>query len=586
MRSQVRVPKYLVCFTIALLASLTVLSSLDAAPPSFNPASQIGAEATTFQRRSRPAAAKAPIVPEIQLPAEEEPVAPTVALKEFFVKEIKLEGSQQISLKELQPILAKFENKKLNLAKLRAIAKNITQYYRLKGFVTSRAFVPPQNVENEIVTIKIVEGKMGKAIITGNKYFKTDWLLQYLTIKPGDILAYDKLSEDLTRMNRNADRQVKAALAAGEVPETSDIILNVEEKYPAHFGYTFDNHGTRLSGLLRQGIEFRHSNLLGRDDTLYNVVNISEHGDFVGEAMNYIYPLSPTAGRLILSYAYSDVELGKELRPLNVKGGANIWGIGYLQPLADKTNWSLDLDSGFDMKEIWSTVNGQDNSRDHLRVVHFGPNLLVRDSWGTTTLKNDFVFGIPSFLGGNVKVDSRSNHPGAGGQFFVDNIDLNRAQKFFWDSVVLARFQTQLTKYPLVSSQEFRAGGFDTVRGYGEGDSLGDYGFLQSTEWHIPPYFIPKDYKVPWQKQTFWEAVQFVGFADTSVVYLRHAGLNQSANRKLIGVGGGLRVNLTDSVSAQIDWAWPIGDKPVDGPGPRLHFGLNTQLPNLPNFKK
>ena len=36
-------------------------------------------------------------------------------------------------------LLAKFENKNLNLVKLYAIAKNITEYYRLNGYVTSRA---------------------------------------------------------------------------------------------------------------------------------------------------------------------------------------------------------------------------------------------------------------------------------------------------------------------------------------------------------------------------------------------------------------------------------------------------------------
>lgn len=573
---RIHVPLYALAFFLAAASWLHAEP-----PPNFNPASQIGGDVSAFRKETEPTAATAPAVPDIELPAEEEPVTPTAALKEFYVKKILVEGSKKIPLKELEPILSKFENKNLNLVKLRAIAKNITQYYRLKGYVTSRAFVPPQKIQDGIVVIRIVEGKLGKATVTGNRYFSSDWLKGYLTIHPGDVIQYETLQQDLVHMNRNPDRTIKAVLAPGEQPETSDIVLNVEDQYPMHFAHIFDNHGTRLSGRLRNSVQFRHSNLLGRDDALYNTLSISEGGDFVGEGLNYVYPLSPNGGRLVLSYAYSDVELGKELRPLNVKGGANIWGIGYLHPVADETNWSLDFNSGFDIKEVWSTVNGQDNSRDHLRVIHFGPNLLIRDSMGTTTFGTDFIFGIPRFLGGNLKVDPRSNREGGGGQFFVNTIDVNRAQKFFWDSVVLLRLSAQMTEYPLVSTQQFRAGGYDTVRGYGEGDSLGDDGFLHSTEWRVPPYFIPRDYKVPWRNETFWDAVQLVAFFDYAKVHLRNAGQGQETVRTLIGVGGGLRVNLTDTASFQADWGWPIGDEPEDGYELRLHFGLTTQLPDF-----
>ena len=549
----------------------------------------IGSEVQGFQQGIRPFPAAKPSTPQIVLP-EEAPVAAGPAEKSFFVKEIKLVGAQKIPAKEFKPLLEKYKAKEVTIGQLQAVAKRITQYYRQKGFVTSMAFVPPQKIDtkNPIATIQVIEGKLGAFEIAGNRFFNTAWMLRYMSQKPGDVIDYNTLQKELLSLNTNTDRQVKAVLMPGKVPETTDILLKVDDKLPLHFAHSFDNTGTRLSGRLRQGMQFRNSNFLGRDDTLFSSVNISEHGDLVGESVQYTYPLSPTGGRINASYSHSDVELGKELRPSEVKGGANVFGIGYSHPVFDSSRWTLDLDSGFDMKEIWSTVNGQDNSRDHLRVAHFGPNFMMRDSWGTTSVRDNFIFGIPSFLGGNVKADSRSNRVGAGGQFFINEINASRGQRFFFDSVVLARFQSQFTKYLVVSTQQFRAGGADTVRGYPEGDSLGDYGFLQSTEWRIPPYFLPKDYKLPGTSQSLYDSVQLVLFADMAKTYLRRPSFTQESSKFLVGVGGGIRVELPNQVSARSDWGWPIGDRAeiTDGTEVRVHFSITTQLPNLEDIGK
>ncbi len=572
-------------FLFILAVPIPGFSADNRAGPSVE--SDIGSAIQGFQQGIRPFPTKKPGAPVIETPEEAEE-GPTPSEKSFLVKHIKLVGATSIPASEFTPLLEKYENQKVSLRQLQAVAKKITQYYRQKGFVTSLAFLPPQKIDpkNPEVTVKVVEGKLGGTEVTGNRYFNSKWLLSYLHEKPGDVIDYGKFQQDVLALNRNPDREVKAILVPGKAPETTDILLKVDDKLPLHFAYSFDNTGTRLSGRLRQGMQFRDSNLLGRDDTLFDAVNISERGELVGEALQYLYPLSPGGDLLSLSFAYSLVELGEELRPLRIKGGANTYGIGYTHSFVNSATWNVDLNSGFDIKEIWSTVDGVDNSRDHLRVAHFGPNILVRDNWGTTSVNDNFLFGLSGFLGGSYKVDPRSNRPGAGGQFFIDELNASRAQRFFWDSVLLEKIQGQFTKYLVVSTQQFRAGGADTVRGYGEGDSLGDYGFLESTEWRVPPYFLPKDFKLPGQKQPLYDSVQFVGFADMANVYLRRPALTQEASRLLIGVGGGIRVELPNQVSARVDWGYPIGDKPVEGREFRIHFALTTQLPNLEDIGK
>ncbi len=568
----------LIFFGLALVAQSALAE--------ISPESKIGSELGAFERKTAPRPLPQRAAPVIEQPKEGLPAAPKAPQVEYFVKRIRVEGVRSVLKKDIRAIVFPYEGQILTLRKAEEVTTKITQYYRLKGFVTSNAYLPAQRIVGQMLVISVVEGKIGKLSLADNNAFNTPWLMQYLTLKPGDVLRYSDIEQNAAALNGNPDRLVQAVLAQGTEPGATDVSFHIKTRLPIHFTYVLDNHGTRLSGRIRQGMEFRHNNVLGRDDMLFGLVKISEHGDFLAEAFNYVYPLRPRGGRLTFSYSHADVELGKELRPLNVKGGANVWGVGYAQPIVDTPIWSLDFDAGFDMKEIWSTLDGLDISRDHLRVIHFGPSASVRDPWGNTSFKGDLAFGLSGFLGGNVKADSRSNKAGTGGQFLIENLEISRVQRFFFDSMLIPRFETQLTKYRLVSSEQFQAGGYDTVRGYGEGDSLGDYGFLTGIEWRVPPYLIPKDYKIPGRDQTFWDALQLVGFVDVAKTYLRNPGVNQSASRRLIGVGGGLRVNLRDFANAQIDWGVPVGDIPEDGVETRLHFALNTQLPFGQKFQE
>lgn len=410
----------------------------------------------------------------------------------------------------------------------------------------------------------MVEGRLGKVSVVGNARARSEWLEAYLRAKSGQVLRYSDIQRDLRRMNQNPSREVRATLAPGAEPGSSDLVLNVKENRPYRFGYSVDNHGTRLSGRVRQGLQYQQSDLLGRDDVLYNSFLISERADLVGDSISYVLPVSPNGGRFIFSYAYSKVELGKELKALDVDGDAHLASVGYGQTVLEGSYWTLDLNGAFELKEIKSTINDEENSHDRLRIVRFGPAVNVRDAWGSTSIRNDFVFGIPDFLG----ADDES--------FFVDELSVNRLQPFVAGSVLTGRFDAQWTDDSLVSAQQFRAGGYDTVRGYAEGDSLGDSGYLLSGEWRFPPYFIPESCRVPWRQETWRESLQWLLFADFASLDRRAVAPGQDDNRELAGAGFGARFELRDGLNFQVDCGWPIGDPPAEGRKARVHFGLNV----------
>jgi len=111
--------------------------------------------------------------PKETLPEE---IIPEEAGPKILIKEIRVEGATLIPQEVIEKITSEYENKELSLKDMQKVADLITDEYRKKGYVTSRAYIPPQTIRNNILIIRVVEGELGRLEIKGNRYFKTSLL--------------------------------------------------------------------------------------------------------------------------------------------------------------------------------------------------------------------------------------------------------------------------------------------------------------------------------------------------------------------------------------------------------------------------
>jgi len=114
----------------------------------------------------------------VQDTVRDRPVAPTVAppliqppapgqqadpnAPKFAVSAISITGNSVISTEELQTAIKPVLAPQMNLADLNRVAETITEYYRNRGYRLARAVVVAQRVENGVVRIEVLEGKLGK----------------------------------------------------------------------------------------------------------------------------------------------------------------------------------------------------------------------------------------------------------------------------------------------------------------------------------------------------------------------------------------------------------------------------------------
>ncbi len=493
----------------------------------------------------------------------------------FFVKKINIEGNTIFKDKDFEFVAEAFENRKASFRHLRSLSEIITNTYRSQGYVTSRAYLPPQTVENDTVTIKVVEGKVGKIFVDGNRYFSAKTYEKYMKFDSNHIFRYQDLERDLYRLNRKPDREAKAFLIPGEELASSDIILKVKDSNPFHAYYDFNNRGTKLTHRARHGIHLDHNNLTGNDDTLSTSFTAAQENAFDGGSFSYNYPLENIPLSLSLSGSYVKTRLIGYLKSAKITGESVSLTPGATYSFVQKPETSVDLYAGLEYVNSISAIDGVRTSADRVRALDVGPRIALQDVGGRTSLSSDIHVGLPGFLGGMEDHDANASVANSGGDFVSYTVNAARVQRLPDSRILVLRAGGQWTRDTLNSIEQYRAGGAFSVRGYPESDSAGDYGWNASAEINSPIAFLPKPWMVPFTKKSWLDSLRVVGFLDSAKTYFREKTRPEAVKDKLlIGTGAGLRLDISEYVSAQVDFGFPIGDDSTDKNNGQTHIAF------------
>ncbi|MCX5712703.1 MAG: hypothetical protein NTY47_06540 [Candidatus Omnitrophica bacterium] len=544
-------------------------SSVFAEPPGATP----GAQAERFQQDSlqkkkllEKKAVKAP-----QVEIEQQPAQPQAAGIKFTLKGIKVTGMTTFKQEELRSIYEPYLNKEVSFQDLDKITEAIKSKYKAKGYLTTAVFVPEQDIKGGVVEIKVVEGKMGKLSVEGNKWFSTELLEKYFHVKKNERINVNVLQRDILRLNQNSGLEVKTVISPGKDPETADIILKVKDHFPWHAGLGADNQGTRLSGKYRSSLSLRSSNLTGNLDSLFS--NSLYTGKSFGQSLSYSLPIGTYGTKFNLDMTYFTMRLGKEFKIAEITGNTQIYTPHVSWELALTEDYQANAEIGMDIKSITKKTGGDTTSNDQLRIPYFGFNFSKVDSFnGQASFTPRFSFSTSQFLGASKRNHPTSSRAGTGGFFFKYGQDVSRIQRMPLDSYMLLRSQFQVASHTLPSSEQIQFGGANSVRGYPEGDYLADWGGNMNLDWVFPMYLIPKDWKLKNSNLALRHQIEPVFFIDVGGGQLRKVIPGEQYSKFLAGIGGGLRVRFNSNVSCRFDWAGSIGNKPGSGSGPSTFY--------------
>lgn len=510
----------------------------------------------------------------LDVEAPPEAIRVEMPVSEFYVADIRLEGNLAIPDEELAPMVAPYENRTITLEELNELVAKITQEYRDRGYLSSMAYITPQSVSDQDLTIRILEGRIGQVAVSGNKYFKAKVVANQLEQRHGDVLNLRALEEDLVRTNRLQDNyRVRAALTAGRQTGETDLTLEVEERQPWQVGLTFDNLGRPFIGQLRWGVDVTNRSLTGRGDRL-NARWIMATGTQVALA-SYFTPINDWGTEVGGSFGFShvDVDLDMANQP-QLTGNAFNYGASIIHPLNRDRTWKADL--GLNFRDVNTYIDEERDTEVNIRSLTTGITYDDFDRWGRTFARVQNTFA-PQWMGANVDFWK-------GESFLTRVFNLPRNQ-----AIILSAYG-QYTPNDLPPIEQIQLGGFGSVRGYTQGLLLGDRGYQVSAEYRYP---IPGLSALsPWLAERLQGAL-FVDFGqawlDKDNRYYLAGVSNTGARTTLLGAGVGLRGYLTRFMQGFVDVGFGLLDRddvePKGQPVARVHFGIRSDL--LPqNFER
>lgn len=497
------------------------------------------------------------------------------AVQRVLVKSIIVAGASLFPKETIRAITGPYENKELTLNEIRYLAGLITDLYRKKGYVTSRAYIPPQKMEQGILEIRVMESTVGDIQVKGNRYHSTRLIKSYLTIQKGAPFNYFDLKKGLRNINDNPDINVKAILASGQKPGSTDIVLEVKDALPVHVSFGVNNY---LSTLLRRSIyssSFTDNNLLGQNDILTFRYENGDYNDYYSYTTRYQYPVTRSLDLGVYASRSKQV-LGGEFADVDSRGKSRMYGAYGSQELIKNDYLNSHFNFGFDYMDVYNFLFGTIFSQDRLRVAKAGFDLDISDDFGRTFISDDYNYGIPGIMGGTGEHLSGNDTPtsrlGAGGEFIKDTLNILRLEQLPFDSTLLWKNQLQFSPSTLTATEQFQAGGPANNRGFPVAGSVGDEGYTMSWELAEPPYSMPKLWKVPFTNEKIYDAVRVIEFYDWSNIHLNSLQPGDKKSLTLSSAGCGLRVNILKYFSASYQIAWPMMGRASEGKGVQNWF--------------
>ncbi|MDF3011951.1 MAG: hypothetical protein K0Q78_155 [Cellvibrio sp.] len=159
-------------------------------------------------------------------------------------------------------------NRGITLGMIEVVADTITRYYRERGFILAKAYIPKQHVRDGVVTITLMLGQLGEVEVKNNKHYSEKLIKRVFNSSLTKPVTNDVVEENLYLINDLPGLSVGGYFEAGsQVGDTKlNVNVNSEKKYDANI--RLDNHGSEESGEYRAYTDFYVNNPLGVGDQL------------------------------------------------------------------------------------------------------------------------------------------------------------------------------------------------------------------------------------------------------------------------------------------------------------------------------
>lgn len=438
--------------------------------------------------------------PDLEIvPSESAAQPPPEAGPRIVVRAFEVGGNTVFDSATLQALVARLAGDTLGFADLQRAAERITAYYRERGYVLARAYLPKQDIEDGVVRIEVAEGRYGKIEIQNHSRVFDAVLRQPLsTLHSGDVVRGSSLERSLLLLDDLAGVGARGTLRPGEAPGTTDLVVEAERAAPASGSLEFDNFGAVSTGRYRVGGSVDVNAPLRLGDRLsLRGLGTDERQRYYRAA--YQVPVGPASTRVGVAYSSLHYRVAGRFADLEMSGRASVQTAYVAQPIVRARDLNLTAQVQYENKNMSDEYGTYSLRNDkNVGLWTFGLSGNSQDGWlGGGRSGFSVMFGVGRLRSDDVFVSNPLTK--AIGRFAKLNLNAQRIQALGGRFQLYAQVSAQLASRNLDSSEKFSLGGPYGVRAYALGEGSGDQGWQASAELR---YLVAPG----WQVSTFVDA--------------------------------------------------------------------------------
>jgi len=488
----------------------------------------------------------------------------------FDVWEYRVLGSEVLAAVAIERALYEHLGPQKTIDDVERARLALETAYRNAGYSTVFVDIPEQSVDAGIVRLNVTEGRLDRLRVTGARYFSNRALLARLpSLERGAVPHFPAVQQQLAAFNQqSADRSVTPVLRAGRFPGTVDMELKVEDELPLHGSFEVNDRYTADTTELRSSLSLSYDNLWQRAHTASLQYQFAPEDRDEAEvvALTYVARLEQ-ANTILALYAVDSSSDVATLGTLSVLGSGNIFGVRGIRPLDALDRYFHNLTFGIDFKDFDENILLASNTGLETAIKYVNWSTSYAFGWRMPNSLSEFgigaSWGVRGFGNDDAEFENKRYKSRANFGYLTGNAQHSRA--VFGESRFVTRFNWQYANAPLISNEQFSAGGATSVRGYLEAERLGDFGATLSLELHSPSLLMGSRI----------DNLSLFGFFDAASLRLLEPLPSQDPRHRLESIGAGVRFSGFAGLEIDLDWARVLRDGGnVLRNDERVHFQL------------
>jgi hemolysin activation/secretion protein len=487
----------------------------------------------------------------------------------FDVHEYRVLGNTVLDNRQIEGVLYPLLGDGKTMVDVEAARTALENAYHALGYATVFVDIPPQQISESVVRLKVTEGRIRERSISGAKYFSEGKILEALpATDPGTVPRIPQLQQQITALNQQTpDRSVTPVLKAGPQPGTMDLALNVDDHLPLHGSLDLNNQYTQDTRPLRAVVGLSYNDLFAALDSISAQFNTAPQSTGQVDVLNVDYgfrPLGPGI-RPSLSFTNSASDV-TTVGTLGVLGDGQVYGARILFPVSMQPGNVQSLTLGLDYKHFRNTINlantdGQGGATsDILPMAYANLSLTYAGMWQRTDkdgrVTQSLVFDA-SANGGprgitNETLNFDNSRFQARGNYSYLRSDIGFTTALPWNFQLALKVSGQAAEDPLVVYEQDTLTGSEGVRGYLEAEVLSDDGIKETVQLTSPSL----------RGHQFLLGDAFV-FFDAGHAHFLATLPGQPTFVDLRSAGAGLEILPGHAVTGTFSWAYTLLPGPI-----------------------